>query len=140
MTTCRFAAVLGALALVAACGSEPPPPPPTGGGVAVDAATAGRVSGRVTFEGTPPPADVLRMGTDPACVADGNDAPLSDAVLVGDAGGVQNTFVYISDGIDPQYSFEIPTDPVVLDQVGFSDLDPAFLGARADGSGGGAGN
>lgn len=96
----------------------------------MDEATTGSLSGRVTFEGTPPPADILRMGTDPACVIDGDSAPESRAVLVDAAGGLQNAFVHISDGLDPDYSFEIPTTAVILDQVGCR-YTPRVLGVRA---------
>lgn len=104
---------------VAGCG-EPAPPaaPPNPAARPVDAATAGAIAGRVSFTGTPPPAEVLRMGTDPVCVqASGPDA-VSDAVLVGAAGELQNVFVYIKDGLDPDYRFDAPATPAVLDQRG----------------------
>jgi plastocyanin len=121
-----------ALALVAACGSEPAAPPPaTGGETPVDAATAGSVSGRVTFSGTPPVPEPLRMGADAACIDPAEPDPVSDVVLVDAASeGLQNVFVYVKDGLDPRYAFEVPTEPVVLDQVGCR-YSPRVIGVRA---------
>jgi plastocyanin len=96
----------------------------------VDAATAGAIAGKVTFGGTPPKPDVLRMGTDPACVEASGERVPSDAVLVRADGAVQNVFVYIKDGVDPAYSFDVPTAPVVLDQKGCR-YGPRVLGVRA---------
>ena len=114
--------VLSLVMFAAACGGSEPaaPAPASGGGVAVDAATAGSLSGRVTFTGTPPAPEMLQMGTDPACqaAAGGASAVQSDAVLVDASGNVANAFVYVKDGLDPKYSFPIPETPVVLDQVG----------------------
>jgi len=122
--------LLLSLALVAACSSPPPAPAPAGGGKKVDAASAGSLAGRVTFTGTPPKPDLLRMTADPACVqAAGATAP-SDAVLVGTDGSVQNAFVYIKDGIDPAFSFDTPVTPVVLlDQKGCRYV-PRVVGIR----------
>jgi plastocyanin len=116
---------------VSACSSPPPASaPPAGGGKKVDAATAGTISGKVTFAGTPPKPDMLRMTTDQACVqASGAMAP-SDAALVAADGAVQNTFVYIKDGVDAAYSFEVPAEAVVLDQKGCR-YAPRVIGVRA---------
>lgn len=120
LTLLSRALVVPVLVFAVACGSEPVAPPPagTGGGVAVDAATAGSLSGRVTFTGVPPAADILQMGTDQACVTDGVAEKPSDAVLVDPSGGLGNVFVHVKDGLDPKYSFPVPGTPVALDQVG----------------------
>ena len=120
---CSRGLVLSLVSLAAACGSsEPaaPAPPPSGGGVAVDAATAGSLSGRVTFTGTAPVPQVLQMGADPACqaAAGGQATVASDAVLIDADGNLANAFVYVKDGLDPKYAFPVPETPVVLDQVG----------------------
>jgi len=123
--------VLTALALTAACGSQPASAPvPTGGGKKVDAATAGAITGRVAFEGTPPARDVIRMGVDQECVKGSGPNPQSDAVLVGPTGGVQNVFVYVKDGLDPAYSFDAPTASIPLDQKG-CHYSPRVFGVRA---------
>jgi hypothetical protein len=95
--------------------------------VAVDAATAGTLSGRVTFSGTPPAPETLRMAGDPACKA-GAGSP-SDAVLIDANGGLQNVFIHVKDGLDPKYSFPTPTETLVLDQVGCR-YTPRVLGVR----------
>lgn len=108
--------LLGTLVL-AACQSKPAPPPASAG-KHVDPATAGSVSGRVVFSGTPPPAARINMAADPACVeANGQDAR-SESVLVGPNGGLQNVFVYVKDGLDPAYTFDTPTTTVQLAQKG----------------------
>lgn len=113
-----------------ACGSGAPPPPPAGGGKIVDAATTGSLSGRAIFTGTPPAVETLRMGYDKACVASAGPNPQSDAVLIGADGALKNAFVYVKEGLDPGYSFDIPATAVVLDQRGCI-YTPRVLGVRA---------
>ncbi|HUF47287.1 MAG TPA: carboxypeptidase regulatory-like domain-containing protein [Vicinamibacterales bacterium] len=126
--TAVAAIALSTILVAAACGSEPPPPPAAaGGGVAVDTATAGTLTGRMTFIGTPPVPQTLRMAGDPAC-STGTGSP-SDAVLIDANGGIQNVFVHVKDGLDSKYSFPTPTDTVVLDQVGCRYV-PRVLGLR----------
>lgn len=120
-TTVRLllsAACLAAFA--AACSSEvsdKPATPPAPAGKRVDAATAGSIAGQITFEGTPPSPDLIRMTTDKNCVQDAGPNPQSDALLVAD-GKVKSAFVYVKDGLDPQYTFDTPVTPAVLDQKG----------------------
>ena len=125
----RSSVVLGLL-LLSACSSPPPPPPPAGGGKQVDQATAGAVTGHVTFEGQVPAAETLHMNTDQKCVQGAGPNPQSDAVLVGADGSLKNVFVYVKDGLDAAYSFTIPTAAVVLDQKGCI-YTPRVLGVRA---------
>jgi plastocyanin len=75
---------------------------------------ASTVSGRVTFEGTPPTPQRVRMDSDPLCMPDG--APTSELLVVGADGGVRNVFVYVKDGVHGSYA--PPTTPVALDQKG----------------------
>jgi carboxypeptidase family protein len=99
-----------------ACGGgstaqQPPPPPPP-----FDPSTAGSISGTVKLEGTPPPAEVIRLDADPKCVtaAQGEERRTEDYV-VGSDNEVQNVFVYVKEGL-PQRLYPVPTGPVVLDQ------------------------
>ena len=118
------------LTLVAACGSKNAAPPPQAGcGKHVDAATAGRVSGRVVFQGAPPPVQLVKMAADPACSTGGDSNVQSDAVLVSQTGGLQNVFVQVKDGLDPAYSFDVPSTPVILDQKGCR-YAPRIFGVR----------
>jgi plastocyanin len=122
---------LAVSALAGSCSSEEPPPPAAAAapGRPVDPATVGSLSGTVTFTGAVPPAEVVRMGTDQACVQGAGPNPQSDAVLVGASGALQNAFVYVKDGLDPSYAFETPMAPVVLDQKGCR-YTPRVLGVR----------
>ena len=124
---------LGTLA-VSACssgssGSTPPPPAPAG--KRVDAAVAGSIAGKVIFTGTPPAREPIRMGSDPACKENAGPNPQSDAVRVSKDGALQNAFVYVKDGLDPSYTFEPVTTPVVLDQKGCTYV-PRVLGVRVN--------
>jgi plastocyanin len=83
----------------------------------VNAETAGNIAGRITFEGTPPKPAVVRMDSDQNCVKDGAASTDETVALVGDAGALQNVFVYVKDGLG-SLRFPIPTTSVVLDQKG----------------------
>ncbi len=124
-------AIIVILALAASCSSKPgssAPPAASSGGKRVDPATAGSLSGRVTFEGTPPAPAPLKMASDPACAEGSGDHPMDDAVLVKD-GALQNVFVYVKEGLDPAYSFDVPSQPVELDQRGCRYV-PRVFGIR----------
>jgi len=125
-----FASLSG---LTVACSGDAadttPPATPTAAGKKVDAATAGSIKGRVQFEGTVPPAEMIRMSSDRNCMPDGKPARASDALLVDDGRGVGNTFVYVKEGLDPSYTFDAPTAPVVLDQKGCF-YTPRVIGIR----------
>jgi plastocyanin len=113
--------LIGLLAGASACSSAPPPAPPTppaSAGKKVDAATAGSIAGKVTFDGAQPAAEKIKMTTDPNCVTNAGPNPQSDAVLVGADKSVKNAFVYIKAGLDSGYTFDTPKNSVVLSQVG----------------------
>jgi plastocyanin len=109
--------LLGALTLTAGCQSTAAPPPaPAAEGKHVDPSTAGTLTGRVVFSGTPPPAAHINMAADPTCVQEAGPNTQSQAVLIGADGGLQNVFVYVKDGLDPAYTFDTPTAKVELTQ------------------------
>ena len=111
----RLSIVAVALALATACGSKEAPPPAAGTapGKHVDAATAGSVSGQVVYKGPAPAVDTISMTSDSAC---GASSVAGDAVLIAGSGEVQNVFVYVKDGLDASYTFETPSDPVLVHQ------------------------
>lgn len=127
MSSASAAIVLG---LLASCASPPPPPPPAGGGKHVDQTTTGEVTGRVVFTGAPPPVSVIRVGIDQVCAQTIGANVQSQAVLIGKDGALENVFVYVKDGLDSSYSFDIPTTPVTLDQKGCR-YTPRVFGVRA---------
>ena len=89
--------------------------------------TAGAITGRVTFTGTPPKPGVIRMESDPNCVTAGG-SNTDDAVLIGEGGALQNAFVYVKDGLG-DLRFPIPPQTVVLDQQGCRYV-PRVLGLQ----------
>lgn len=118
----RFAAIVLSTVALVACGgggnrtesSEAPPAAPVAN--PIDPATAGNVTGKITFEGAPPPREPIRMSADPNC-AKTSEGALSEAVVVGSGGALQNVFVYVKDGLGDR-TFPVPSTPVVLDQQG----------------------
>ena len=84
-------------ALAAGCGSKTdegglPPgntPSTTGGGGFDMSKATGTVSGKIAFEGTPPPNDKIQMSSDPYCQMHAADYPTSETVKVND-GGLEN--------------------------------------------------
>lgn len=129
MRLCRRVILVGLLACSAACGAGVADRPKTtpGAGKKVDAATAGSIGGLITFEGVPPAGVPLKLSKD--CVANAGPNPQSDAVLVSADGGLQNAFVYVKDGLDPSYVYDMPAGPVELDQRGCV-YSPRVLGVR----------
>lgn len=123
-----LAAVL--VAGLAACGGsaeQAPSSTPVAGALKVDAATAGTVTGRVVFDGTPPRNPVQRLTGDPACAREHPDGYVFDNYVVSD-GGLDNVFIYVKDGLG-NYHFDIPAEPVKLDQKGCR-YTPHVLGVR----------
>jgi plastocyanin len=115
----------------AACGgsgsTETKPAAPTG--KPVDLATAGSVSGKVRFDGPAPAMETVKVSTDKNCVENAGPNPQSDAVLIAEDGALRNSFVYVKDGLDPGYGFEMPTAPAILDQKGCF-YSPRVIGVR----------
>jgi plastocyanin len=123
-------AAVAAIALVTACSSTPSSAPArSGGDKTVDPATAGSIAGRATFTGPAPAAVTLRMSSDAACVQESGPNTISDAVLISADGALKNVFVYVREGLDPVYGFDVPTSAVILDQKGCR-YTPRVVGVR----------
>ena len=119
---------VGALAAACGGGSQDAAPADTAPiANPVDPATAGAVTGRVTFAGTPPQAAALRMDSDPNCVRPGGNAT-DESVVVGEGGALQNVFVYVKDGLG-NLRFPVPSNALVLDQKGCRYV-PHVMGAQ----------
>jgi plastocyanin len=111
--------VLGLAVGIAACGGSgsgesaaTPATAPTAN--PVDPATAATVTGHVTFTGTAPAAQPITMASDPRCT---NQGAVTETLVAGANGALQNVFVYVKDGLG-NLTFPVPTAPVVLDQKG----------------------
>ena len=131
MTLKRMRPVVAALVIVcAACSGDqksaaPAGPPP--GALKVDTAKAGNITGRVIFEGAPPANTAVKINADPACMQVNPEGITSETYMVKN-GGLDNVFVYVKDGLG-NYYFDVPTEPVKLDQQGCRYV-PHVFGAR----------
>jgi plastocyanin len=120
----------------AACGTQTPsasaaadaPAASASQGKKVDPATAGSVSGKVTLSGPAPAPEMMHVAVDQTCIQAMGTTAKSDAILVGADGAIENAFVYIKDAMS-DYTFDVPTTPVVLDQKGCR-YSPRIFGVR----------
>jgi plastocyanin len=126
----RFALlVLAALAVTVACGggekqeTQAPPPvpaggaaPPTAGGAAPAAGNAS-ISGKITFDGTVPPAEKVKLSADPKCAEMHKEGMEKQPIMVKD-GGLANVFVYVKSGLPAGASYPAPTEAATIDQHG----------------------
>ena len=121
---------LAALVFAAGCGGSGAPPAqqaPPANAKRGDAATAGSVTGRVSYEGPAIENPAVKLESDPACASQHPGGMTVDAFQVAN-GGLDNVFVYVKTGLDGYY-FEAPTTPVVLDQKGCR-YTPHVFGVR----------
>jgi plastocyanin len=124
----RLVTLAVAAAAVSACGrSEPAARTPPPDARRVDASTAGRLSGRVLFNGPVPQNAPVKMASDPACMRAHPNGATFETYAVND-GGLDNVFVYVKDGLG-NYYFETPAEPVTLDQQGCRYV-PHVFGVR----------
>jgi hypothetical protein len=127
-----FCALLSVAALVAACGgggtTETIPPADKGGATGntfdMSKATA-TVTGKIGFEGTPPPNDKIQMSSDPYCQMHAADYPTAETVKVSD-GGLENVIIYVSSGLPSGVTYATPTTPVEIDQQNCHYIPHAF--------------
>ncbi len=141
--TCGFACqpmvlLCAAVLLTAACGpasvgerkaEEKKAAPPGVEYFHVDAATAGTVTGAITFAGAKPARQAISMEADEGCQKAHAGKPAYDeAVATGKNGALANAFVYIQAGLEGK-KFEPNTQAVVLDQRGCMFV-PHIIGLR----------
>jgi hypothetical protein len=127
-----FCALLSVAALVAACGgggtTETIPPADKGGATGntfdMSKATA-TVTGKIGFEGTPPPNDKIQMSSDPYCQMHAADYPTAETVKVSD-GGLENVIIYVSSRLPSGVTYATPTTPVEIDQQNCHYIPHAF--------------
>jgi plastocyanin len=89
------------------------PAAPKAAAIKVDPASAGSISGVVTFKGAVPKLATLDMSADPGCPPKAQPA---ESALVKN-GKLANAFVYVKSGL-PTGTFDVPSQPVVLTQKG----------------------
>jgi plastocyanin len=82
----------------------------------VNPATAGNINGKVTFSGTAPAPQPIKMASDPNCQPDAG-SPVIQTQLDGEYGAIENVFVHVKDGLG-NLVFPVDMTPVVLDQRG----------------------
>jgi len=116
-------------ALAACSGSPAKPAAPAQ--PARDAAAGASITGRVVFDGEVAPAREIRLDADPQCLSIANgELRRAEDLLVGDANGAQNVFVYVKQGL-PAQTYSAPPEPVVLDQQKCRYV-PRVLGIQVD--------
>jgi len=85
-------------------------------------AEAASVTGVVNFDGPLPRLKKIKMASDPYCLMQHADPPLSEAAVINANGTLKNVFVYVKEGEELDYlieeGMEPPAEPVVLDQKG----------------------
>ncbi len=96
----------------------------------VDPATAGSVSGKVTFQGKIPPHKKVDMEEDPKCASLHKTPVYDDSIAASRDGSLANVFVYVKTGLEGK-KFEPPATPVVMDQKGCW-FGPRVLGIETD--------
>ena len=117
-TMWAFASAL-VLVVAVACGgggSEAPAAPVAPAVDPIDPATVGNVAGMITFEGTAPEPETIRMNSDPVCLAEASSTSTEYYVVGGD-GGLGNVFVYVKEGLEGR-TFPPVTDVLVFNQEG----------------------
>jgi plastocyanin len=125
----RVFLALVVLSSVACGGSSPQEGAPAPAPVVtnpVDASTAGSLKGSIRLEGTPPESQTMNRRSDPYCEQQGEARTQSFVVS---AGGLQNVFVYVKEGLG-DLKFPVPTTPVALDQQGCT-YAPRVFGIQA---------
>ena len=96
----------------------------------VDPATAGSVTGVITFAGPKGARKLVSMEAEEGCQQANAGKPVyEEPVLTGKKGGLANAFVYIQSGLEGK-TFEPATEAVVLDQQGCMFV-PRVVGLRA---------
>jgi Carboxypeptidase regulatory-like domain len=81
-----------------------------------DDAGGAKLSGRVTYRGTPPARRVINMTKDAKCIELHGDKPVLDEdLIVSKSGGLSNVFVRVQRGA-PKKDYPLPEEPAVLNQ------------------------
>jgi hypothetical protein len=113
-----YPAVFIAILTITGCGNknsdEPSEQPPS---AVVDPATARTITGTVVLDGRPPIFHPTDMSAEPACVKANSTIVTPPVVITGNHGALAGVVVYVKSGLS-RYRYEIPVQPVLLDQKG----------------------
>ena len=129
-------AALTALAfiLISACGGSPETSQeenaPPAESFEVDPATAGSISGRVSFQGDPPNPRPINMGSDVDCRQLHEEPVMPETLVVGEEGGLRWVFVRVKSGLEGK-TFAAPAEAVTMDQRGCI-YRPHMVGIQAN--------
>ncbi len=96
----------------------------------VDPATAGTITGKISYVGRPPARKAIDMSEDPACVGARHEKAFDESIVVGPGSGLANVFVYIKGGLEGK-KFAVPSDVVVINQGG-CQFHPHIIGVQVD--------
>lgn len=130
-----LAALIPLLTLAACGGSEESSAPEAApesdapAATAPDLSNAGNLSGTISFTGDAPAATEVALAADPFCQDAHSESVSISPVLVDADGGLMNVVVHISAGLEG-YSFDVPSDVLVLNQTGCM-YDPHVMAVRA---------
>ena len=97
-------------------------------GATANADDTASISGKVTFEGTPPKMKPIDMAKEPTCQKEHNPPELAQNVVTGPSDALQYVVVYISAG---EKASQAPGEQVRFDQKGCMYL-PHILPIHAD--------
>lgn len=127
---CVIALSLGCSVKKASDTSPLSQPQPAASYFKVDPATAGAITGTVRYLGKRSAPLTIDMSEDPACVQAHHGRAHDESLLVSPRGGLGNSFVYISKGLEGK-TFEVPATPVIMDQSGCW-FRPRILGLQTN--------
>src|SRR3954454_6435986 len=132
----RYALIFATAIVAAGCGGSKPAEPsakaasPKVDYFHVDAATAGKLHGKIVYQGPKPTRRVIPMDSDIKCSEEHAGKPVYDEpISVGAGGEPSNAFVYIQAGLEGK-KFEPVKEPVILDQRGCMFV-PHAIGVQA---------
>jgi len=92
-------------------------------------ALAGDITGKVTFQGTPPKMARIMLNADPVCAREHAKEPmLSEEVVVNKNGTLRNVLVYVKEGLGNRH-FEAPAQKLVFNQKGCR-YEPHVMGIQ----------
>ena len=117
------------LVFLVSCGGSPQPKSEVTANLPaahVDAATAGTITGRVTFSGAAPVMPVIDFSSNPQCERAHKKPWKAETVVVNPNGTLRNVFVWIKDGLPPA-RWDPPEEAARLDQNGCI-YEPHVLG------------